>query len=244
MIISIFGATGMVGKQLVTQALHNGHTVKAFGRNVYTTDFKKDKKLELVQGALFDADQVYKTLQGCDAVLSALGGTSDGSDKTRSLGMKNIVTQMEKAGVKRIVAVGGKGVLDSGEGEMIMETPLYPRQYIAVGVEHFKALEHLRSSSIDWTLVAPPDIIDAAATGIFHTAADLLPSPDNGKINAGDLAMFMVDELTKNAFVHSSRYSSLVFVNGGSSCRFTYIHTSLQIILFFRSWAFILTGFF
>ncbi|MEO5985330.1 MAG: SDR family oxidoreductase [Ferruginibacter sp.] len=203
MIISIFGATGMVGRQLVIQALHNGHTVKAFGRNVFTTRFEEDKNLELVQGALFDADQVYKTLQGCDAVLSALGGAFDGSEKTRSLGMKNIVTQMEKAGVKRIIAVGGKGVLDSGEGDMIMESPLYPRQYIAVGVEHFKALEHLRSSSLDWTFVAPPDIIDAEATGIFQTAADILPVPNKDKINAGDLAMFMVNELTKNAFVRS-----------------------------------------
>ena len=35
MTITIFGATGMVGKQLVQQALFKGYTVKAFGRNVF-----------------------------------------------------------------------------------------------------------------------------------------------------------------------------------------------------------------
>ena len=96
----VFGATGMVGKQLVKQALFNGHTVKAYGRNVFTEEFPKDDNIELVQGALFDAGQVLKSIKGCDAVLSALGGSFDGTDKTRSLGMKNIVEQMEKAAVK------------------------------------------------------------------------------------------------------------------------------------------------
>ena len=106
----VFGATGQVGKQLVQQALFKGHHVKAFGRNVYTTGFLQSDDLQLVQGALFDEGEVNKAVKGCDAVLSAIGGASDGSDKTRTLGMKNIIKQMNKAGVKRIVALGGLGL--------------------------------------------------------------------------------------------------------------------------------------
>lgn len=201
MIITIFGATGMVGKQLVKIALHNGHTVWAFGRNVYTSALGEHENLKIIQGALFDEGQVRKAVTGSDAVLSALGGAFDGTDKTRSLGMKNIVTQMEKAGVNRIVAVGGKGVLDDQNGDLIMENPGYPRQYIPVGVEHYKALEFLQQSSLAWTMVAPPDIIDAEATGEFVTAAHTPPAGNKDKINAGDLAMFMVKELEKGEFV-------------------------------------------
>src|SRR5665647_929915 len=113
--IIIFGATGTVGKQLVKQALYKGHQVKAFGRNVFTADLPKDDLLELVQGALFDEEQVYKAIKGCDAVLSSLGGDATGADVTRSLGMKNIVAQMQKAGVHRIVAVGGMGSLNADD---------------------------------------------------------------------------------------------------------------------------------
>jgi hypothetical protein len=200
MTITIFGATGAVGKQLVQQALHQGHTVRAFGRNVYTAGFPENKELELIQGALFDADQVYKAVKGSDAVLSALGGAFDGTDKSRSLGIRNIAEQMEKAGVRRIIAVGGKGILDAGNGDMIMEDPAYPRQYIPVGVEHFKAYEHLKSSSLDWTFVGAPDLVDAAATGSYHTAAEVMPSPNKDRINTGDLALFMVNELKNNAY--------------------------------------------
>ena len=200
MIITIFGATGMVGKQLVKQALHNGDTVKAFGRNVFTSGFEENKELQLIQGALFDEDQVYKAIKGSDAVLSALGGAFDGTDKTRSLGIKNIVTQMEKAGVSRIIAVGGMGIMDSGDGEMIMEDPVYPRQFIPVSIEHFKAYEFLKASKLNWTMVGPPEIIDHEATGSFHTAAEVAPHPNNNKINSGDLALFLLHELKKNEF--------------------------------------------
>jgi len=197
----IFGATGMVGKQLVQQALFTGHHVKAFGRNVYTTDFLENKELELVQGALFDAGEVYSAIKGCDAVLSAIGGGFDGTDKTRTLGMKNIIAQMQKAGVKRIIAIGGLGVLNAPDDTLLIDGEDYPQEYIAVGKEHQKAWEYLKESGLDWTFVCPPDIKDEGPTGSYVTAANYPPTPNNYKINAGDLAMFMLNELKKNEYV-------------------------------------------
>ena len=199
--IIIFGATGMVGKELVKQGLYNGHEVKAYGRNVFTEGLPEDKKLELIQGALFDESHVYKAIQGCDAVLSSLGGALDGSDKTRSLGMKNIVKQMEKAGVKRIVAIGGPGVLNAGENKLIMDEEDFPGQFLAVSQEHLKALEFLKASGLQWTFVCPPMITEAEPTGIFNTAADWPPTPNHSKISSGDLVLFMLKEMVQNEYV-------------------------------------------
>ncbi len=197
----IFGATGMVGKQLVQQALFMGHYVKAFGRNVFTTDYLQTENLELVQGALFDEGEVYRALKGCDAVLSALGGGFDGTDKTRSLGLKNIIAQMKKAGLKRIIAIGGMGVLNADEEKMLIDSDNYPPEFIPVGREHVKAYEFLKESNLDWTFVCPPDIQNEGPTGAYITNADYPPTPNNYKINAGDLAMFMLNELQKNEYV-------------------------------------------
>jgi len=200
--IIVFGATGIVGRQLVKQALHKGYQVKAFGRNVYTEDLPDNDQLELVVGALFDTGQVYQAIKGCDAVLSALGGDSSGSDLTRSLGMKNIVAQMQKAGVKRIVAVGGLGSLNADEDTLIMDTPDYPSGSLAVSKEHWKAYQYLKDSGLDWTIVCPPEIVDDEATGVFHSFADYLPPAYSDSINAGDLALFMLNEMNKKEFVH------------------------------------------
>jgi len=201
--IIIFGATGMVGKQLVKQSLNKGHHVIAFGRNVHTAGFPDNEMLQIIQGALFDQQQVFDALKNCEAVLSALGGASDGNDKTRSLGMKNIVEQMTRSNVSRIVAVGGMGSLNvADDDDIILNTPSYPKQFLPVGKEHYKAFEYLKASELSWTMVCPPDIIDADATGLFHTAANYLPQPNQYRINAGDLALFMLNELEKNEFVH------------------------------------------
>ncbi len=204
MTITVFGATGQVGLQLVKQALAKGHTVRAFGRSVLDMideDLRNDK-LEAIKGYVFDEKEVYEAVKGSDAVLSALGGSFDGTDKTRSLGLKNIVTQMEKAKVNRIVAVGGLGILNADEDTMIIDTPNYPEMYLPVGKEHLKAYFILQASTLDWTFVCSPDIINAEATGIFHTNANYPPQPNSNKINAGDLAMFMLNELEQNKYIN------------------------------------------
>jgi uncharacterized protein len=197
----IFGATGMVGKQLVQQALFKKNHVKAFGRNVYTTDYLETENLQLLQGALFDEGEVLNAVKGCDAVVSAIGGSVDGTDKTRTLGMKNIIKQMQKAGVKRIIAIGGLGVLNADENSLLVDKEDYPAEYKAVGLEHKKAYEILNESSLDWTFVCSPNIINAGPTGSYTTKADYPPEPNNYKINAGDLAMMMLNELEKNEYI-------------------------------------------
>lgn len=197
----IFGATGMVGKQLVKQALYMGHQVKAYGRNVFTENLPEDKALELIQGALFDEKQVLNAIKGCDAVVSALGGSADGTDVTRSLGIKNIIAQMQKAKVQRIIGIGGMGILNADEETLIMDLPDFKPEYIPVSLEHFKAYNFLKASPLDWTFVCPPDIVDAAVTGDYTTNADYPPVKNKYRINSGDLAMFMLKEIAANEYV-------------------------------------------
>jgi uncharacterized protein len=199
--VIVFGATGQVGFQLVKQALWKGWKVKAFGRNVFDITIENEN-LQLIRCALFDETEVFNALKNCDAVLSALGGGFDGTDKTRSLGMKNIVKQMDKGGCKRIIAIGGMGVLNSQEEDkLLMDMPEFPKEYLPVSNEHRAAYDVLKNSASDWTFVCPPDIKNGEATGVFHTAANYLPTPNQYHISNGDLALFMLNELEKNEYV-------------------------------------------
>ncbi len=199
--IIIFGASGMVGIQLVKQALYNGLNVRAFGRNVFTADLPKNDQLELIQGALFDQKQVYNAILGTDAVICSLGGDSTGSDMTRSLGMKNIIGQMQKAYVTRIIAVGEMSILNADKDRLIMDLPDFPAKVLPISREHLKAYQYLKTSQLDWTMVCPPEIIDSEPTGDFITSSDYVPIPDSNKISTADLAFFILSELNKNEFI-------------------------------------------
>lgn len=201
MIITIFGASSSIGIEIVKQALVMGHTVKAFGRNVFATDFLKHDNLQLIQGALFDAGDVKAALAGSDAVLSVIGGATDGTDKSRSLGMKNIIAQMEATDVKRIVALGGIGALPVADGSSLMEAKDFPKELEPVSQEHVKVSKMLESSRLDWTFVAAPGLVDAAAVGSFSILSEAGPDSYTQRINKGDLAMFMLNELTRNKYI-------------------------------------------
>ncbi|MBR2647759.1 MAG: NAD(P)-dependent oxidoreductase [Sediminibacterium sp.] len=201
--VTVFGATGMVGKRIVQLALHKGIEVVAFGRNVETLidADNRNKLLTAQKGYIFDAKDVAKSIKGSHIVFSVLGGAFDGSDKTRSLGIKNIIGQMEATDIKRIVALGGLGVLNATDDHLLIEAEGYPEEYKPVGMEHLQAFRLLESSSLDWSFFCPPNIIDADETGLYRTSINFPPEPNTYKINAGDLAMAMLDTGLKGDFI-------------------------------------------
>ena len=204
MIITVFGATGQVGKRIVNQALGRGHTVKAFGRNVtqLIDEDQQNNNLQAIHGYVFDEHDVFNAVQHADAVLSALGGAFDGTDKTRSLGIKNIIQQMQNAGVKRIMALGGAGVLSAPNGDYIINQPDYPPEYLPVGREHLQAYLYLKESGLDWTFICSPDIHNADATYNYITSVNYPPQPNHNRINAGDLADCMLQEAENPQHLH------------------------------------------
>jgi uncharacterized protein len=198
--LTVFGATGQVGLEIIKQAVWRKHDVIAFGRNVFDLTLE-NSHLKIFKGALFDEQEVLEAVTGADAVLSAIGGAFDGSDKARSLGIKNIVAQMKKAGVKRIIAVGGMGILNADEETLLIDHPSYPAEFIPVGNEHRKAYEYLANSELDWTFICSPNILNEGPTGKYITSKTYPPVPNHFKINAGDIAQFMLNELERNEFV-------------------------------------------
>ncbi len=202
MIVTIFGSTGLVGRQLITHAFAKGWQVRAFGRDMgkFIDRDLHQKDFTTYKGYVFDAGDVAKAVKGSDAIMSALGGKMDGSDSTRSLGMKNIVAQLEKHGPKRIVAIGGLGVLPAADGTPLYEQKEYPQLYVPVAKEHFAAYQHLKNSSLDWSFLCPPAIEDAEANGHFELQAEA--QPFQVAISAGNLAMAMIQMIENKSFIH------------------------------------------
>ena len=206
--ILVFGATGMVGQHLINTAIAHGHQVRAFGRNVFEKLSTERSNLELFKGYLFTESDIKKSVKGVDAVLSAIGGPMDPGNRTRSLGMKKIVGVLEKKGPKRIIGIGGMGVLDrvvdedTGETDYIFNAPDFPKKLKTVTAEHFKAYQHLENSKLDWTFICPPVILDAEASENYNVNRDF-PAEGKYEINAGDIASFMMQELKENNFLNA-----------------------------------------
>ena len=70
--ITVFGASGGVGREVVTQVLDRGDHVTAYVRNPAKLDLTHPKPM-LIPGDRTDRQEVRRAVRAPDAVLTALG---------------------------------------------------------------------------------------------------------------------------------------------------------------------------
>jgi putative NADH-flavin reductase len=196
--VVIFGSTGRTGKQLIHSALEAGFDVTAFAR-IPDSIAIKHPRLTLFQGDATVATAVESAIMGKNAVISAVGSDL-GQTNLRQKAIENMVAAMQKHHVRRIIGIGGMGILQASSDIQIFQTQGFPQEYIPVSQDHNSAYEALQRSGLDFTFVCPPNITDGPKTENYVVEADY---PPKGKfhISTGDLADFMVKELLDPKFI-------------------------------------------
>jgi putative NADH-flavin reductase len=192
--LAIFGGTGRVGRRLLQYATAGGYRARALVRDPARGRELPDG-VELVSGDVTDPAAVLEGLQGCQAVLSALGGAGLANPGTTlSQGMRTIVAAMHRQGIRRVLAVAGSGILDDPRGGLRSEAPGFPAVYQAITAEHRGTWDALQASDLDWTLVCCPDLVDGARTDHYRVSANQLPQ-GGSSISVEDTAGFMIGQL-------------------------------------------------
>ncbi|MET7679256.1 NAD(P)H-binding protein [Streptomyces sp. NPDC005423] len=198
----LFGATGMVGSRIATEASARGHRVLAVSRS-------GQSPLPGVAAAAADAAdpaQVAGLARGADAVASACVPPRTGGDPREPFLALNrgLVEGVRTAGVGRLLVVGGAGSLEVAPGQAAADQPGFPEAYLPEARAHADVLAFYRTldDDLDWTYVSPAaEIGPGRRTGRFRTGGDaLLTDADgNSRISAEDYAVAFVDELERDA---------------------------------------------
>jgi putative NADH-flavin reductase len=194
----IFGATGETGRELVKQALEQGHTVTGFSR--HADQLKEDfPKAQVIQADVANMASVEKAVQGQDAVLSALGSSSLKRNPALTKGVENIVQAMERHHVRRLVYQSSLGVGDSRErvGFLIryIIIPLVLRNAIA---DHEDKERIIKQSNLDWVIVRPAGLRNEPLTGEYRAGEDI---QFGARISRADVADFMLKQLTDDTYL-------------------------------------------
>ena len=202
--IAIFGATGKVGRHLVTQALDQGHNVTAFTRNPDKLN-QSDKNLKLVQGDVLDYAAVKQTTAGQDAIICALGMPLMNKDGLRTKGTKNIVRAMQEIGIKRLICLSVFGANDSRALLPFMYkafiVPLILRHVIA---DHENQETHVKNSGLGWTFIRPGNFSKGGYTGTYRHGFTPSDAPSKIKISQPDLAEFMLKQLKTDTYLRKA----------------------------------------
>ncbi len=112
--LAILGASGSVGREIVTQALAARHDVTVLVRDTPRSGLF-DHRVTVVQGDAGDPDSVDRAVAGSDAVLSALGHAKGSPDDVLAIATSNIVAAMRASGIRRLVVLASPSVTDPGD---------------------------------------------------------------------------------------------------------------------------------
>jgi len=192
--LTIFGATGGTGTQLVEQALAAGHDVVAVVRDPARLSVAGHPRLRVVTADLMDPRSIAPAMTGADAVLTAAGPRSGGPTTVITDSVRSIAAAMDKTGTKRLLALSGSIAADGGEGFFLryLLKPLARRTFLRnVCADMRKAEAEVAGTELDWTVVRPPQLTDGPATGKYRTAVER-DLPRGFRVSRADLASYML----------------------------------------------------
>ena len=200
----IFGSTGGMGRQLVDQALEQGHTVTAFARDATKVDSKHDN-LQVAQGDVMDPASMEQAVQGQEAVLCSLGAGRKLTGRVRSEGTRNIISAMEKVGVRRFICQSTLGAGDSrGNLNFYWKYLMFGLLLRSMYADHARQESYVKQSPLDWTIVRPGSFTDGERTGQYRHGFPATDKTTKLKISRADVANFMLKQLTDDTYLHKT----------------------------------------
>ncbi len=156
--IAVFGGTGEAGKVFVQTALQQGYFLKLLMRDASKVD-SNQPNVEFIVGDVTNFEDVQKTVEGTDAVVSMIGHTKNSPADLQQVFGRHLLEIMQKDGPKRLIILTGNGVFVDGDSPSLIDKTmtkilkiLDPNR-INDGIKH---VAQIMGSDLDWTIVRTP----------------------------------------------------------------------------------------
>lgn len=202
--ILLFGATGGTGKEVLKQALEQGHFVTTVVRSpnkIYT----QSDKLKIVQGNVLTSN-IDSTFIEQDAVICCLGAPANKTGILRSEGTKNIIEAMKKANINRLICQTSLGFDDSVE--ILKNTSFFFKNIVAPFIlkstfsEHSLQEKAIKQSGLNWTIIRPGTLTKGKKTEKYKSAFSYSDPTLKVKISRADVAHLIIKQLSTNDNFH------------------------------------------
>lgn len=199
MLITVFGASGRIGGEVVRQAAASGHDVTAVARRGSAVTDQADGVRLLEVDGIDDPEELVEAMAGRDALLSGLGPRRRGDAGITAPMTRVLLDAMDRADVHRILVVSAAPVgpphPEDGFASRRLMYPLVGSLLRPVYDDLREMEDDLALSGHDWTAVRPPRLADAPVTGRYRTAVEA-NLPRGGKISRADVAHAMLAMVT------------------------------------------------
>ena len=158
--LTVIGATGPIGRELVEHALEAGHDVTALTRDARRVTTRHDR-LSVVEGQADAPEDCARAVAGSDAVVVVLGAGRRGGIRER--GTRAVVEAMRARGVRRLVVQSTLGVGSSRANlDLLWKYVFFGVLLRAAYADHVRQERVVEESGLDWTIVRPSAFADTS----------------------------------------------------------------------------------
>ncbi|MEV0097028.1 NAD(P)H-binding protein [Streptomyces sp. NPDC050738] len=192
--LTVFGATGGIGQEIVKQAVAAGHQVTAVVRDPARLPVRLSE-VEVFTSALDDAEELRAAVSGRDAVLSGLGARKRSDAGVAARLTRPVLRAMEAEGTRRLLVVSAAPLAPAPEVREALLDRVMLSAINAILKDVYADLrameEEMARSATDWTAVRPPKLTNGARTGAYRT--EIGGNPRKGRsIARADVAHAML----------------------------------------------------
>ena len=202
--IALIGASGFVGSAILNELLHRGHQVTAIARK--PGKITSEENLEFLSADVMNETVLAKAVAGHDAVISAYNaGWQNPNLYTDFLkGSYAIQRAVKKAGIKRLIVVGGAGSLFLSPGQQIVDTEGFPDDWKPGALAARDYLDIIKQEKeLDWTFLSPAVEMHPGTSGTrkgtYRTGLEspVFDANNRSYISVEDTAVAIADELER-----------------------------------------------
>jgi uncharacterized protein YbjT (DUF2867 family) len=193
MIVTVLGANGKSGVEVVRQVLEAGHSVHAVVRRADSLPPRPG--LEVFVGDVTDPAVVVKASQGTDAIISALGSLKV---PLMTPAVKAVIAASESTGVKRFVLMSAYVVL---RDRLRPGLRLASRLGMKMAIDDKTASEMLlKNSDLDWTIAYVSTLTDRPGSGRVREVPPTEKLGMRHRISRADSATWMLKSVSRKAY--------------------------------------------
>lgn len=203
--VSLIGASGFVGSNILEELLNRGHEVTGIVRDAAKVK-QSNAQLAVKEVDVLNTEALTAAIEGTDAVISAYnaGWTNPNLYHDFVAGSEAIQKAVKASDVNRLIVIGGAGSLEI-EGNQLVDGPDFPAEYKAGATAARDYLNTIKKEEeLDWTFFSPAiemhPGITAGRTGQYRLGENSPVFNEEGRsiLSVQDLAVVIADELENN----------------------------------------------